>query len=45
MNEYTDYVLGVYLLATGVFGGLALWWWRRIRWLQKRLHAEGRSLS
>ena len=41
MNEYTEFVLGVYLLAGMVFGGLTLLWWSRLRRLQRRLQAEG----
>ncbi|MEO5350075.1 MAG: hypothetical protein H7836_10570 [Magnetococcus sp. YQC-3] len=41
MTDYTGYVLGVYVLAGGVLGGLALVWWRRLRRLQERLQAEG----
>ncbi|MBF0463330.1 MAG: hypothetical protein HQL87_18365 [Magnetococcales bacterium] len=43
MNDYTEYVVGVYLLAGGVLGGLALLWWTRLRRWQQRLRAEGRE--
>ena len=45
MNEYAGYVWGVYLLAGGVLGGLALLWWSRLRRLQQKLRAEGRELA
>ena len=45
MVDYTGYVLGVYGLAGGVLGGLALLWWRRLRRLRQRLHAEGGVVS
>ncbi|MBF0161921.1 MAG: heme exporter protein CcmD [Magnetococcales bacterium] len=45
MNEYTEYVWAVYGLAGGLFGGLTLLWWSRLRRLQSRLQAEGRRDS
>lgn len=41
MGEYTEYVLGVFGLATVVYGGLTLFWWLRLRRLQRQLQAEG----
>lgn len=41
MNDYTGFVLGVYSLATVVYGGLSLLWWWRLRHLRLRLQDEG----
>lgn len=37
MSEYTEYVVGVYVLALVVYGGVSLLWSRRLRHYQDRL--------
>lgn len=45
MNDYAEYVLGVYALAAVVYGGLIVSWWLGLRRLRRRLQAEGVEAS